>query len=69
MLKRLVFAFYNMWDGRSYHQILENISNETLEQRAKDEFLIQLQPKIRLFINRQEIDPKVNKISRHLPSF
>lgn len=70
MLKRLVFAFYNMWDGRSYHQILENISNETLEQRAKDEFLIQLQPKIRLFINRQEIDPKVNKIdNRYLWHF
>lgn len=62
MLRRLVFAFYNMWDGRSYHQILEHISKESIEQKAKDEFLIQLQPKIRLFINRQEIDPKICKI-------
>lgn len=70
MLKRLVFAFYNIWDGRSYHQILEHISKETIEQRAKDEFLIQLQPRIRLFINKQEIDPKVNKIdNRYLWHF
>lgn len=70
MLKRLVFAFYNMWDGRSYHQILEHISKETIEQKAKDEFLIQLQPKIRLFINKHEIDPSVNKIdNRYLWHF
>lgn len=62
MLRRLVFSFYCMWDGRTYHEILNHITKNNIEQKAKDEFLIQLQPEVRFFVNGQRLDLSKDKI-------
>lgn len=62
MLRRLVFSFYCMWDGRSYQQILERKSKEEIEAHAKDEFLIQLDPEIKFYVNKNQIDLAKDKL-------
>lgn len=59
MLRRLVFSFYCMWDGRSYREIYERRRAVTLEEsesRAREEFCIQLEPEIKFYINRTPIN-------------
>lgn len=64
-LRRLVFSFYNSWDGRSYEEIKNRTKNSTIEQeqRAKAEFLIKLQPEIQIYINRRLINYGTEKIN------
>lgn len=59
MLRRLVFSFYCMWDGRSYREIIERrkaLSKEEIEARARDEFCIQLEPIIKFYMNKEFVD-------------
>lgn len=56
ILRWLVFSFYCMWDGRDYRQLLNHVSKEDIEKRAKEEFLIKLQPEIKIYINENLID-------------
>ena len=59
MLRRLVFSFYCMWDGRSYREIIERkraVTREESEARARQEFCIQLEPEIKFYINKSLIN-------------
>jgi len=58
ILKRLIFSFYCMWDGRAYKEILEhkNVTRKQREKEAKDEFLIQIYNEVKIYINKQLID-------------
>lgn len=59
MLRRLVFSFYCMWDGRSYREIIERkkpLTKEEIEARTRDEFCIQLEPEIKFYMNKKLID-------------
>ncbi len=64
MIKRMVFSFYCMWDGRSYNEIYNRtkISNAQREQQAKDEFCIRLEPEIAIYINQKKIDFEKDEI-------
>ena len=64
-LRRMVFSFYCVWDGRSYREIYNRTrkSVEQQEQQAKEEFLIKLQPETQFYINKKPIDLKKNKIA------
>lgn len=59
MIRRMIFSFYCVWDGRSFYEIRNRkrtVTQEEREKKARDEFFIQLEPSIRFFINNNEID-------------
>lgn len=59
MIRRMIFSFYCMWDGRSYNEIRNRtraVTQGEREKKARDEFYIQLEPCIRFFINNNELD-------------
>lgn len=59
MIRRMIFSFYCMWDGRNYDDIVcrrRVLSAAEQEKRAKDEFLIQIEPEIKFYINKNQID-------------
>ena len=66
MVRRMIFSFYCVWDGRCFSDILnrkKSFTREQIEQKAKDEFLIQIEPEIKFYINRTKIDLSREKIN------
>ena len=66
MIRRMIFSFYCMWDGRSFSDILNRrkpITREQIEQKAKDEFLIQLEPEIKFYVNKTLVDLSKDKLN------
>ena len=66
MIRRMIFSFYCMWDGRSFSEILDRkkpLTREQIEQRAKDEFLIQLEPEIKFYVNKTLVDLSKDKLN------
>ena len=62
----MIFSFYCMWDGRSFSDILNRrkpITREQIEQKAKDEFLIQLEPEIKFYVNKTLVDLSKDKLN------
>lgn len=59
MIRRMIFSFYCMWDGRNYDDIIcrrRVLTREEQERKAKDEFCIQIEPEIKFYINKTPID-------------
>ncbi len=59
MIRRMIFSFYCVWDGRSFRDILDRrraLTREQIEQKARAEFLIQLEPEIKFFVNKKQIN-------------
>lgn len=66
MIRRMIFSFYCMWDGRSFKEILERkkpLTREQIEQKAKEEFLIQLEPEVKFYVNKKQIDLLNNRLN------
>ena len=66
MIRRMIFSFYCMWDGRNYDDIVcrrRVLSTAEQEKKAKDEFLIQIEPEIKFYINKTKIDLTREKIN------
>ncbi|NLK98084.1 MAG: hypothetical protein GX272_08415 [Epulopiscium sp.] len=65
MIRRMVFSFYCVWDGRCFSDILnrkKSLTREQIEQKAKDEFCIQTVPEIKFYINKRQIDLSKERI-------
>ena len=59
MVRRMIFSFYCAWDGRCFSDILnrkKSLTREQIEQKAKEEFCIQIEPEIKFYINKKSID-------------
>ena len=68
MIRKMIFSFYCIWDGRSYADILDHKrgfsrehSSKYLEQKAKEDFFIQLEPELKFYLNKKNVDSVPDK--------